>query len=205
MEKTYAKKVMSTLIDGKEWGRKQRLRLTATAKIHSLGSQSPSFCITGEVKSGPGIIACGRLDEDIARHFRSLRPYQRWNNCHVDRGPWYYVENALYHAGLSQNLGAPAGECYPANWEHFKSCVVWGAVPETDTGETLVKLMSISIAWSREEVVPLVTEWLQARKDRLMAAFRADMGKLFGSEAIGPVWAVYGPESASQKEEGVAV
>jgi hypothetical protein len=119
-------------------------------------TQPANFSITGEIKRRgyrePQ--ACGRLDDDL-REFAKLGRLQgkdvilpellKWQGFHVDRGPWYYVENGLYwlHRHLRHAGRLPeAVESYlrstrdyekaedAKGLDHFKSTIAFGALDD---------------------------------------------------------------------------
>jgi len=190
-------------------------------------TQSANFSITGEIRrdySGE-VQACGRLDEDLLLFAEKgllkdkdgmLPELLRWQGFHVDRGPWYYVDNSLYwyKIYLRREGKLPPS---PHFWErderpedakaldYFKSTIIFGAldddkipeIPELprapDASDAHVYEPRVAeqrqIAWSKrcaEVVDETLTPWLQGRLPRLMALFEADMVRWFGPEILVP-------------------
>jgi hypothetical protein len=119
-------------------------------------TQPASFCVTGEIKTegARGAVACGRLDDTLRAFAKRgllqdkdviLPDLLRWNGFHVDRGPWYYIENSTYW--LQRHLRA-IGQLPPPieSWlqstresdkaddakalDYFKSTIVFGALDD---------------------------------------------------------------------------
>lgn len=133
-----------------EDGRNYRIR--ADYGFVKLGEQEPYFSVTGEIQKAERgrwqEDSFGMLHDDIARHFPELRPLIKWHLTSVKGGPMHYIANALYW--------------WDNNLDHFKSTIVFGAVPgdklpapNTDPAE--------------------VRNWLERRLPKLMRAFKRDM------------------------------
>lgn len=61
------------------------------------GNGHNTFAITGEVRTGGGVVACGCLHDEVAKAFPELAPLIKWHLVSSD-GPTHYVANTVYHA-----------------------------------------------------------------------------------------------------------
>lgn len=149
------------------------------------GNGHNSFAITGHIYSSKrpnsrdgverfadgkrcGWTAGGCLHEEIAAQCPELAPFIKWHLTSSD-GPMHYKANALYWAGHCGVWGSDTGEKYPANWQHFASTVVLGAVAG-DPANTAPLLEDMTA----EEL----GAWLDARLPALLVAFADDMRAL---------------------------
>lgn len=189
------KKTFTAEYDGERPG--ERMLLIATVRYDDeCGNGHNSFAITGGIYSSKcpnsrdgvelspstgktrGWAMGGCVHEEIANHIPALRPFIKWHLVSSD-APLHYVANALYHAGHCERFGGPDKyglKNYPANWEYFKSTVVYGAAGGYDLDDAAE--LPIIKAMTKEEL----TAWLNNRAPALMAAFRHDV------EALGFVY-----------------
>lgn len=146
--------------------------------------QDPYFSITGDIDrqarnnrwvedSG------GRIDEEIYRHFPSLRPFMKWNLVGPN-GPMHYFENSKFWFEMVQ--GKHKQTPYePDPIEGFRQSAVLGALPEDKT-----EFRGGVKDWSPRQMMPdffeqpwsAVREWLEGRLPALRAAWVVDMGEL---------------------------
>lgn len=131
----------------------QRYRIRADYGFVKLGEQEPYFSVTGEIQRAERgrwrKDSGGMQHEQIARHFPKLKPLLKWHLTFVESGPMHYVANGLYW-------------WEEGNLDHFKSTVVFGAVP----GDKLP---------SNDASQTEVRNWLLDRFPKLMTAFKRDM------------------------------
>lgn len=157
-DKMFAK-ITQTRVTGRFREGQGRRRHTVTAELHSLGGQNPYFSITmgtyRQAGNGP-----------------ALAPSLRWHLVSTD-GPMHYAANAAYWAGLDKEW-CRGGKGDPPNREYFDSTALWGALP----GDAARHPMDAP-AMDRAELSAV----LAARLPALLAPFRADMDRLFGTEA----------------------
>jgi hypothetical protein len=66
------------------------------------------FAITGTITNYGYVKDCGHIPKDIEKYFPEFQKYIKWHLCST-KGPMYYLENTLYHAGDSENIDKPAG------------------------------------------------------------------------------------------------
>lgn len=175
-DKMFAKVTM-TRITGRFREGQGRRRHTVTAELHSIGGQNPYFSITMGTyrQAGNGRwmeSSFGCQHDEVRRLFPALAPSLRWHLVSTD-GPMHYAANATYWAGLDKERcqGRPGD---PPNREHFDSTTLWGALP----GDAARHPMDAP-AMDRAELSAV----LAARLPALLALFRADMDRLFGTEA----------------------
>src|SRR5215213_8044387 len=68
----------------------------------TVASQSADLSLTGEVYERKGYgwarepHSCGQCQGRYKAHFPEVAKFNKWHMCHVDRGPWYYIENTRY-------------------------------------------------------------------------------------------------------------
>lgn len=113
--------------------------------------------------------AGGCCHDEVVEAFPELAPLIQWHLCSTD-GPMHYIENAKYWAGLSGYCDGKPNS--PPNERHLKSTIVYGALPD-DSGVD-------PMALAKEG---RLVEWLNARTEKLLAAFRAAVegaGMTFG-------------------------
>jgi hypothetical protein len=60
-----------------------------------------SFSITGDIRVGHRIKACGCLHDDIIRLFPELAQYVKWHLTSSD-GPLHYIANTVYHVNTGR-------------------------------------------------------------------------------------------------------
>lgn len=112
----------------------------------SCGNGHNSFAMTGAVYHTPDIeIAkahknndrmigrCGCVHDAIAAAFPQFKHLLKWHLCSSDE-PMHYTANAKFWAGFSPTW-PPADDpnqqkFYPANYDHLRSTIVYGALPE---------------------------------------------------------------------------
>lgn len=118
------------------------------------GNRRNSFSITGTVYRTKDIEfakarrhddrlieTCGCIHEQLRPVFPELENLFRWHLSFSD-GPMHYFANAKFWAGFSPTW-PPADnpweqKFYPANYDHLRSTIVWGALPlDTDVLEDL--------------------------------------------------------------------
>jgi hypothetical protein len=167
----------------KEGGRNYRIQAKygIDEEFARRNNQAPHFSITGtidELRGGRWMDSGGgAIHEDLARHFRWLRPYFKWHLFSVGEGPMHYLGNAKYWwekmAGISEWKARPHD---PDPAEAFAHTVILGALP--DDPETVP---TDPDAW------PGVEAWLHERLPRLLEAFERDMAELerAGAEKAG--------------------
>jgi len=131
-------------------------RMRVQYGMRKLGNQSPYFSITAETnRKDRGVWredSGGMLHDMIKKHYPELRPLLKWHLVSEDNGPMHYEANAIYH--LKEG-----------NVEHFKSTIVFGAVP----GD--------AEAFLAAKTPDDVKSFLRGRLPQLMAAFERDMRK----------------------------
>jgi hypothetical protein len=97
-----------------------------------------------------------RDESTIARLFPEYLKYLKWHCWHIDRGEWYYMQNAMYHAGF--------GRYSDLNLTHLASTIAYGAIPnEHDIANESIK--------DQQEFA----SWLATRYPDVMKAFYRDM------------------------------
>lgn len=154
-------------------------RLVATAALEDLG-QGPYFSLTAEEydtrhrpRNEP--VACGRMDEEIARAFPQARPFQMYTGWHLDRGEWYYIDNTMFWLGFTRD-GHPSraldGKPHKdvPNYEYAKSSCAYGAVEGDETVDLATLTGGEALAF------------LEERLPALMEAFRVAMLDLFNGD-----------------------
>lgn len=92
-------------------------RIKATVRYDDdCGNGHNSFAITGEIwQRRRGVVTCGCIHDEIAKHFPKLKPFIKWHLMSSD-GPMHYVANSLYHASTKDCHGCEKGE--PWAWDH---------------------------------------------------------------------------------------
>lgn len=193
-------------------------------KPSDTSTQSACFGVTGDIwlPGARDVDSCGCLHDDLVEFGKRgllkgkdeiLPDLIRWHGFHVDRGPWYYIENStyFYKIYLRREGRLPPGVKF---WEHdrpedaqaldhFKSTIVFGAldddaIPEIselprapDASDAYVYDPKTALqrqhAWVKrcEAIVDeTLIPWLNGRLPRLMALFEADMVRWFGPEIL---------------------
>ena len=98
----------------------QQCKITAEVRFDDKCKNGhKTFSITGEIlgkaKNGCWVFdCCGKIHDDIAKHFPDLAPFFKWHLCSTD-GPLHYLANTLYHASDKDHWGRRKGE--PSAWE----------------------------------------------------------------------------------------
>jgi hypothetical protein len=175
----YAKRAYTGL-PFKEPGRRNPLTRKVTAQLYSLGGkQLPYFSITSSTYDNRGrMISGGATGEEGAG---PLAPYVKWHLTSTD-GPMHYLANAMYWAGFNED-GSPSkwhstarydGERVPPRWDSVANVIVLGSVE----GDPDVHALSL---------MPGLTlrRFLIEREPKVIAAFKADMLRLFEEQAEG--------------------
>jgi len=118
------------------------------------GNREPYFSITGTGYAPNGReVSGGQLHGMVRRYFPKLRPLIKWHLFSPSSGPMHYRPNAKYWAREGHKA-------------HFKSTVVWGALP-SDKSADVGKIMSKDPA--------ALDRWLKLRLPKLRAGFKRDM------------------------------
>jgi hypothetical protein len=111
-------------IQGRNYGYKKNLTITAEYGFVQLGTQEPYFSLTGFVaKTWPAAepwVSCGCIHNDIIRYFPKLEPLVKWHLVRQGGIPMHYVENTMFWFKKG-------------NFENAKHSSVWGILP--DDGE----------------------------------------------------------------------
>lgn len=139
------------------WGGR-RAKFTAKAGISGLG-QGPYFSMTGEMRVGHRIEACGMMHDEIAKYLPDLEKYLRWHLFNVNRGPMHYLANSLFWM-------------QERNWDNFCStaCLVEGE-------EVYKKIFAAFEDGQWESVKQMLLGRLEGY---LFDDFDSDMKELFG-------------------------
>lgn len=101
---------------------------------------------------------CGRIHDDIAKHFTELQPYIKWHLCGSEQ-PMHYIANTLWHASDKDCWGLREGETRQIhNGRTGEPC--W-QLRATLNGEpiTLYELNKLVDSPEKPEAVP-VLEWV---------------------------------------------
>jgi hypothetical protein len=112
-----------------------RERLTADAKLYSLGGQAPRFSVTGEIidtrKRGDArFIAGGCIHDEILTHFPDLARVVKVHLADEHGVPLHALENARYWMGLSS----------------------WGVALDDDYGRRHLETDPGGIVWAPESL-----------------------------------------------------
>ena len=129
--------------------------IRATAKLESIGNQSPYFSITARIRKNGVYSSGGCIHDEVKKYFPELVPYIKWHLTSMEE-PMHYIANTVYHASDRDHKAR--------DYEAARNSAVW---PEA-TDEQL--------SLPKEELAAL----LQARLPKLMEDFRKDMSELFG-------------------------
>ena len=112
------------------------------------------------------LVSCGCLHDLVKKHIEKLRPMLKWHLVSTD-APMHYIANAQYWAGHhGWTDGKPES---PPKWNHFKSTVVWGGVPECDGGDPESRFADNK---------DVLNAWLNRRLELLMANFQTAVESL---------------------------
>lgn len=96
--------------------------------------------------------SCGRIHEEIAKHFPDLAPLIKWHLCSSD-GPMHYVANTVYHASNRDHWGLLKGEA-STNPKHQKHVVRFGNSPiEHEVSPRLKKFIDETLAAGGEFIL----------------------------------------------------
>lgn len=156
-------------IPGKKYGYKQRLTLTATAKLEKGGNEYPYFSITGDITTKNDVyVSSGQITDEIYQYIPELRPYMKWHLTSTQQ-PMHYIGNASYWAMFTEPW-VPRETPLEKRIEYLHKAIVYGAL-ESDKNVVPEEL-------GDKELV----KWLNWRLPNLMNAFNEDMGKLFNLE-----------------------
>ena len=200
------------------------------------GNRKPYFSITGNVdrihpysgvRIGRDCERCGCLHDEIVERLPRLAPLIRWHLADADGLPTHYVENAIFRMeqalrvsrfvepGSSWNSGRESYDKADSDptvaLDYFRSHVVFGAVPETDTPEALAAitgclegldlapphedpaaahvLRATAYVVARSRVRLAVKQWAASREAGLLAAMRADFAP-FGIDVDAAIAAI---------------
>lgn len=103
------------------------------------GNGHNTFHITGEIEHKRGTRfyddSCGRLDEEVSKHFPAFAHLQKWQGMNPD-GPWAYISNTTYHAGNRDYDGLLKGEP-DKNPRLIDTIVKFGNFPITYSGPSI--------------------------------------------------------------------
>lgn len=92
---------------GPLYGPNTRYRVTADAKLYSLGNQAPYFSVTGEElnlrrRGDDQLVACGCLHDMIVKYWPELEPVIKVHLADEHGVPMHAVANALYWFGFTK-------------------------------------------------------------------------------------------------------
>lgn len=189
-------------------GAERRATWKVIAQLHQLGLQAPYFSLTYEEADSRGeVYSCGASHDRCIELAPECAPFARWHLT-SPKGPMHYRANGLYWAGFTDHVdkatgaksirpspwaaaGTPAspGSQKPPHWPHFASTVVLGGVvgdPALDSGE-LQRMTGAELA-----------DWLDARLERLRAAFAHAMHTCFEDQPAGVLAAFEYDEDAAR-------
>lgn len=93
--------------------------------------------------------SCGCLHEEIAKYFPKLTPFIKWHLMSTNE-PLHYIENALYHAGLTKYKEAK-------NEDYLKSTIIFGAL-ESDYAVNWINLNKTELTERLQERLPLLVK-----------------------------------------------
>lgn len=122
--------------------------------------------------------SCGQVREPVLAAFPKLAPFVRWHLASLD-GPMHYVENAIYWLELAYGVSRwerRAGD--PDPMACFKRTVAFGALPGDEMPMITLadeEAGAISVEEQRAQLGTVVRAWCAARREPMLAAFRADM------------------------------
>lgn len=162
-----------------EFARKgKKYEIVATVRHDDeCGNGHNTFSITGEAKmlgGRHGQTIGGCIHQEVAQAFPELAPFIKWHLVSTDE-PLHYVANGLYWLGWQGWRDRDKNS--PPNIWHFKSTILYGVV-ESDYEYEVEKMVCESHA---DEIIQKnkhgwtpnkITEWLDNRRDALMAEFR---------------------------------
>lgn len=190
----------------------------------SKGSKQPAnFSLTGATYRGPSKRegSFGRLhtllqkmgDADLLEGKDKMLPRLiKWAGFHVDRGPWYYIENSVFHYSqylksegrMPLSLKSYKNPEQPEPFlKYFKSTIVFGAlhddaIPSIPPWPRAPEMSDEYIydektqearkkAWERacdKVLEDTLRPWLEGRLPRLMELFETDMVEWFGPDIV---------------------
>lgn len=176
-ETTYAVRTWQTVWhEGKN--RNNKVIYKVTARISSLGEQSPAFHVTYEESDNYSrrrndLRACGSGGYEMIQRIKHLRDTAHLAHCehfyhgfHTDRGQWHYAANGLYWYDVAS--GKYEQRSYDPNpFDAFNNTIAYGLLPMDSRFHPF--------DMPRE----VLAKWLQARQSALLVAFRRDMEALF--------------------------
>lgn len=134
-----------------------------------------TFAITADLydsrqKRDRGIVACGCLHDDIAKHFPEFARLIPWHLTSTD-GPIHYLENTMYWLGFrGWTDGKPSS---PPKLDYARKTAVWPDMPESMLAPKLGDTLGYKAA-QRDKGAP-VEAALMARLPALLERFKADM------------------------------
>jgi hypothetical protein len=113
----------------------------------------------------------GCCHDEVREAFPELANLLRWHLCDTE-GPMHYVPNALYWAGFDKRWCNGATND-PPNKEHFKSTINYGVLP--DDCKVNADCDPLSIGWLNGMDRAEIEAWMESRRERLIALFKADV------------------------------
>lgn len=162
-------------------GPEKGVRREAVIELHSWSGQPAHFSmIYDEYYYGHNVSGGYPGLNFWQKYFPEWVKYDKWHSVHVEKGPWYYIENSMYWLGRRGWRNRRPDS--PPNLDHFKSTVRWGEVA-SDAEMDPASLVYDNLAESNLDDYE-VAQILANRFPALMDAFYTDMIELFGAEAV---------------------
>jgi hypothetical protein len=153
--------------------------LTAKAEISQIGTQLPSFSVTGDIYSlrrGRKVWeAGGCLHGEINEHISELVPYIKWHLYTIGEGPLHYIANAMYWWELAKGISRwQKSEHYGHDDFSQILCnhVIYGATPTYDNRDP--------VRFANKHIM---LAWLKCRWAEMNQNFKRDMSRLFNTPA----------------------